>query len=173
MSSQPIKAVSKEFSKEAFYLLQTNKKDRRYVVSLRDKIRIRTLLAGFINQAAAGLQIKIRDFSEPENPKDYFGKSTKTALHELMTKHEAVIFHHGFHDLMIRKVDSGDYIVFDEHGLIFIYTDQDYTDVLSKLGAAYKPKQKLIYELNHWHYSLSEGSQSLAEMIQDFKLKRE
>jgi len=90
-----------------------------------------------------------------------------------MTKHEAVIFHHGFHDLMIRKVDSGDYIVFDEHGLIFIYTDQDYTDVLSKLGAAYKPKQKLIYELNHWHYSLSEGSQSLAELIQDFELNRE
>ena len=51
MSDKPIKAISKDFTTEPFYLIQSNGKDKRYVVSLRDKLRIRTLLAGFINQS--------------------------------------------------------------------------------------------------------------------------
>ena len=173
MSDKPIKAVSKDFTTEPFYLIQSNGKDKRYVVSLRDKLRIRTLLAGFINQSKNEIQIKIRDLDRPEKPINYSGKLNKSKLHELMTKHEEVIFHNGHHDLMLRNPDSGDYIVFDEHGLIFIYTNKDYSEVLRNLDAEYKPEEKLIYDHNHWHYCLPEGNEKLLEMIRNLDLSKE
>lgn len=173
MTNQPIKTVAKEFTNEAFYLIQSNGMDKRYVVSLRDKIRIRTLLAGFINQSENEIQIKIRDLDNPDNPIDYFGLLGKLKLHELMTKHEDVIFHNGYHDLMLKNSNSGDYIAFDEHGLIFIYTNQDYSEILKNLDAEYKPEEKLIYEFNHLHYCLPEGREKLADMIKDFALEKE
>ncbi len=173
MSNQPIKAASKEFTKEPFYLIQSNGTDKRYVVSLSDNVSVRTLLAGFINQSKKEIQIKIRDLDNPENPIDYSGSLAKSKLHELMTKHEDVILYNGYHDLMFRNPDSGDYLVLDEHGLIFIYTDQDYSEILKNLGTEYKPDEKLIYEFDHWHYCLPEGREKLAEMIKDFELKKE
>ncbi len=173
MSNQPIKAASKEFTNESFHLIQSHGVDKRYVVSLSDKIRIRTLLAGFINQSKNEIQIKIRDVDNPEKPINYSGTLNKSKLHELMTKHEDVIFHNGYHDLMLRNPETGDYIAFDEHGLIFIYTNQDYSEVLKNLNAEYKPEEKLIYEYNHWHYCLPKGQEKLAEMIKDFELEKE
>jgi len=173
MSNQPIKVASNEFTNEPFYLIQSNGTERRYVVSLRDKVRVRTLLAGFINQSKNEIQIKIRDSDNPEKPIDYSGSLGKAKLHELMTKHEDVIFHNGYHDLMFRNPNSGDYVTFDEHGLIFIYTNQDYSGILKNLEAEYKPDEKLVYEFNHWHYSLPDGQEKLADMINDFELKKE
>ena len=173
MSYQPIKAAAKEFTNEPFYLIQSNGKDKRYVVSLSDKIRIRTLLAGFINQSTNEIQIKIRDLDNREKPVEYSGMINKSKLHDLMTMHEYVIFHNGYHDLMMKNSDTGDYIAFDEHGLIFIYTNEDYSEFLEKLNAEYKPNEKLIYEFNHWHYLLPKGRERLSEMIKDFKLKIE
>jgi len=173
MDNQPIKAVSKEFTNGPFHLVQSNGADKRYEVFLKDKIRIRTLLAGFINQAKGLVQIKVRDLDDPENPVDYSGELDKSELHRLMTRHEDVIFHNGCHDLILRGPGTGDYVTFDEHGLIFIYTDQDYSKILENLNARYRPDEKLIYEFNHWHYCLPEGREKLAEMINEFKLIKE
>lgn len=170
MSNLPIKASSKEFTNEPFHVVQSNGADKRYVVSLRDKESIRTLFADFINQSDYDVQIKIRDLDDADSPIDYLGSVDKSRLHKLITKHEDVIFHHGYHDLMLRHPDTGDYIVFDEHGLIFIYTNQDYSSILAGLKAPYKPNEKLIYEYNHWHYCLANGQERLNEMIRDFKL---
>lgn len=172
MSNQPIKAVSKEFTNKPFYLIQSNGTYKRFVVSLKDKVRIKTLLSGFINQSQNNVQIKLRDLDNPKKPIEYSGLLSKSKLHELMTIHEDVIFYNGYHDLMFRNPDSGDYLAFDEHGLIFIYTNQDYSGVLKNLEAEYKSDEKLIYEFNHWHYCLPEGQKKLADMIKDFKLKK-
>lgn len=143
------------------------------MVSLSDPIRIRILLAGFINQSENDIQVKIRDLDNPEKPMDYSGALNKSTLHDLMTKHEDVIFHNGYHDLMLRNPGTGDYVVFDEHGLVFVYTSQNYSEVLKNLKADYLPDEKLIYELNHWHYCLTDGQEKLADMIKDFKLEKE
>jgi hypothetical protein len=173
MNNRPIKAASKEFTAKPFHFIESNGTEKRYVVLLLDKIRIRTLIAGFINQSKKDIQIEITDSDNPEQPIDYFGSLSKSKLHELMTKHEDVIFHNGFHDLMLCNPDSGDYLVFDEHGLIYIYTDNDYSEILKNLEAYFSPNEKLIYEFNHWHYCLPEGSEKLADMIKDFGLEKE
>lgn len=173
MSNHPIKAVSKEFNNNPFYLIQSNEPDRRYVVSMQDKIRIRTLLAGFINVSNNDILVKIRNAENPDKPEDYSGFSSKSKLHVLMTKHENVIFHNGYHDFMLKNTETGDYIVFDEHGLVFIYTNKDYSEILKNLEVEFKPEEKLIYEFNHWHYCLPEGREKLTNMIRDFQLEEE
>lgn len=173
MSDQPIKATSKEFTSAPFYLVQSNGSDKRYVVSLRDSFSIRLLLAGFINRCQKEVQLKVRDLDLPEKPIDYSAVLLKNELHALMTKHEEVIFHNGYHDLMIRNPDSGEYMAFDEHGLVFIYTDGDYREILKNLKVAYRPDEKLLYEFEHWHYSLPDGRKKLDEMIKDFGLKKD
>ncbi|MBC7865498.1 MAG: hypothetical protein IAF38_21160, partial [Bacteroidia bacterium] len=127
MDNIPIKCASRDFTKDSFYLIQKNGKGKRYVISLKDKIRIRTLLAGFINQASEEVQIKIWDLESRENPVGYSGTVSKKRVHQVMTRFEDAIFHNGYHDLMIRNSEKGDYIAFDEHGLIFIYTNEDYS----------------------------------------------
>lgn len=173
MSNQPIKAASKDFTPEPFYLIQKHQEDKRYVVSLKDKIRIRTLIAGFINQASKEVQVKIRDFDNRERPIDYSGSLDKSQLHQLITKHEDVIFHNGYYDLIFRIPETGDHIAFDEHGLIFIYTDDDYSEILKNLKVEYRSNEKLIHEFHHWHYCMANGHEKLADMIKELKLEKE
>ena len=99
MSIQPIKCASNEFTKDPFYLIQSNGPDRRYVVYLNQKIRIRTLLAGFINQSPEYVQIKIAERKSEEDKIMWFGLAKKSSLHHCMTEYEDVIFHYGFHYL--------------------------------------------------------------------------
>lgn len=173
MSNQPIKSASDKFTKDSFYLVQTEGNEKRYVVSLRDKVRIRTLLAGFINQSLKNVLVKIRNFEDQENPRDYSGSVEKSKMHKVMTKYEDVIFHNGFHDFMIMNPETEDYIVFDEHGLIFIYSDNDYMEVLKNLEAEKRQNEKLTYEFDHWHYCMPEGKEKLIELINELDLIKE
>ena len=170
MSDQPIKAASREASSQPFYLMQTNGTDKRYIAWLRDKIRIRTLLAGFINQSGSAVDVKIRDFTDSMEGADYQGEVLPSALHQLMTRYEDVLFHNGYHDFMVRIPETNEYIVFDEHGLIFIYSSNDYEKLLADLGASYSPDEKLIYEFDHWHYCSAEGKEKLISFIEDLGL---
>ena len=171
MGNLPIKAIAEEFTKEPFYLIQQNGNNKRYVVSLKNKMSIRILLAGFINQSEDLVEVKIRNVENEKRPMEYSGIVNKSKLHSLMTEHESVIFHHGYHDFMIRNPYTGDYVAFDEHGLVFIYSLEDYSDTLTNLQAAYRENEKLIFEFRHMHYSLPEGDKKLQKLINDLELK--
>ena len=172
MNRLPIKTAANGYSKDPFYLIQTNGPEKRYVVSLRDKEKIKTIMTGFIEQMKNRVQIKIADLYVIDEPEEYYGELDKFRLFELMTEFEEVIFHHSHHDFMIHNPDSEDYIVFDEHGLLFIYTDEDYSHVLHQFKVEYRPKEKLIYEFSHWHVNLPNPEKRLNEMIEAFGLER-
>ncbi len=120
MTDYPIKATSRDITKTPFYLVQTNGLHKRFVIWLCDKFRIRTLIAGFINRANLIVNVRVIDFDETEEGVDYSGLVSKSELHRLMTKYEDVLFHNGYHDLMIRIPETDELLVFEEHGLIFI-----------------------------------------------------
>lgn len=167
----PIKAQPRKFTKQQFYLIQTNSTEKRFVISITDKLTLRILMAGFINEVKNYIQIKIIDLNNTEKPKVYYGTSDKSKLHKLMTKYEDVIFHNGFHELLLRNPDNGHHIALDEHGLLFVYSNKDYAKILSQLKIEFKPKEKLIYEKEHWHFCLSDGYERLSMMINDLELK--
>jgi hypothetical protein len=82
-----------------------------------------------------------------------------------------LFFYDGFHDLMLRRPETGDYIAFEEHGLVFIYTGDDYSDTLEELGLIYKSNEKLIYQFDHWHYRPANGRHDLKNLIEELGLE--
>jgi hypothetical protein len=170
-TDKPIKCAAKDFKTSPFYLIQSNGSNKRFVASFQDGQKIKQFLTLFIDQSLDELQIKIRDFDDKENPIDFEGQATKSKLKPTLDKYEEVVFHDGYHDLMLRRPETGDYIAFDEHGLVFIYTQDNYSDTLEKLGLSYKANEKLIYQFDHWHYRPANGRQDLKNLINELGLE--
>lgn len=170
-TDKPIKCASKDFKASPFYLIQSNGTDKRFVASFQDGPKIKEFLNLFIDQTLDGLQIKIREFDDKENPIDFDGQATKIKLKTTLDKYEEVVFHDGFHALMLRRPETGDYITFDEHGLVFIYTQDNYSNTLEGLGLTYNAKEKLIYQFDHWHYRPANGSENLKKLIKELGLE--
>ena len=171
LKEKPIKCASMDFKASPFYLIQSNGTDKRFVVSFQDGPKIKEFLTFFIDQTLDRLKIKIRDFDDKENPIDFDGQATKIKLKTSLDKYEEVVFHDGYHDLMLRRPETGDYIAFDEHGLLFIYSNDNYSDILEKFGLSYKANEKLIYEFDHWHYRPANGRQDLNNLINELGLE--
>lgn len=169
--NKPIKCASKDFKTSPFYLIQSNGSDKRFVASFQDREKIKQFLTSFVDNTSEKLQIKIRDFDDRENPIDFSGQATKSKLKTVLDKYNEVVFHDGYHDLMLRRPETGDYIAFEEHGLVFIYTRDNYSDTLEKLGLTYKANEKLIYEFDHWHYRPANGRQDLKNLINELGLE--
>jgi hypothetical protein len=169
-SEQPIKSASNAFKSTPFYLIQSNGPDKRFVAYFENKQNIRSFLLSFVNNAVDKLQIKIRDFDNPDNPRDFEGDVSKQQLRSVLDKYEELIFHDGYHDLMIRLPETGDYVAFDEHGLVFIYTDADYSDILKTCGLTHQPDQKLVYQYEHWHYRPKNAREDLKSLIKELGL---
>ena len=173
MSQQPIKCAARKYKTAPFYLIQSNGSDQRLVVSFQDVSGIKTFLLAFVQQAEQDLQVKIIDMNNPDHPVDYLGLVSKEKLSQLFNRYEEVIFHDGFHVLMIRHPDSGDYVVFDEHGLVFIYAEAGYTGMLDGMGLMFKKEENLIYEFDHWHYRPANAGEILRELIAEMGLEKD
>lgn len=171
IENKPIKCASKDFKTSPFYLIQSNGANKRFVVSFQDGEKIKQFLTLFIDNTSDELQIKIRDFDDHENPIDFSGQTTKSKLKTTLNKYKEVVLHDGYHDLMLRRPETGDYIAFDEHGLVFIYTQDNYSDTLEKFGLTYRVNEKLIYQFDHWHYRPSNGRQDLKNLINELGLE--
>ena len=165
------KCVSEGFTTEQFYLIQSNGVDNRFIVSLRNPNDILYMLNSFIEKAQHELQVRVRDLDDSENPIDFDGQVKKEDLIKAITRYHNALFHNGYFDLMIRHPETGDYIVFDEHGLIFIYSQEDFSVFLDSLQIPFNPDEKLPYEYGHWHYKSEEGSAELQQLIKDLDLK--
>jgi hypothetical protein len=170
-TDKPIKCAAKGFKKSPFFLIQSNGEEKRFVASFQDGQKIKQFLILFIDQSQDELQIKICDFDDKENPVDFEGHATKSKLKAILDKYEEVVFHDGYHDMMLRRPETGDYIAFDEHGLVFIYSQDNYSDRLEKLGLNYKANEKLIYQFDHWHYRPANGREDLKKLIKDLGLE--
>jgi hypothetical protein len=171
--SKPIKAESADFTTIPFYLIQTNGPDKRYVASLQDKSKLLQFMQNFIQEMESVAEVRIVELDDVEDPVQYSGVVEKSELLRIIETHDEVIFHHGKYDFMLRNPYSGDYFAFDEHGLLFIYTDQDYSKILNELGAEHRPNELLIYEFDHWHIGIPEGEERLAALINDLNLEQD
>ena len=167
------KCTSNSYNKDPFYLIKDNDTLKTYIVHLNDEFRIRILLSGFINSIDSIVDLTIRSYEDPFNPIVYRGCQEKNRIHVLLTEFEDVIFHNGYHDLIFRNPDTNESITFDEHGLIFMDTNTDYSDVLKNLGAELKQSEKLISKSFHWHHSSESLNERLFEFISVVGLVKE
>lgn len=170
-TNKPIKCASTDFTSKPFYLIQYNELEMRFVASFQDKEKIKQFLTMFIEGGTDELHVKICNLEDSQNLKEYEGVVKQSKLKDTLNKYEEVVFHHGLHDLMISCPETGDSVVFDEHGIIFIYTQVDYKNVLEQFGLAYRPNEALIEEVDHWHYTNADERENLKNLINELNLK--
>ncbi|MBN8684367.1 MAG: hypothetical protein J0L99_17090 [Chitinophagales bacterium] len=169
-TAKPVKCVSRDYHSSPFYLIQTNGPAKRLVASFQDGQAIKSFLTTFIDASPNALQIKIRDYADHENPTDFDGTAGKVAIKTALDKYEALILQDGYHELMLRRPETGDYLVFDEHGLVYLYTPDDYSEILEQSGLTYKTNEKLIEQFDHLHYRPANAKQDLQDLISELGL---
>ena len=169
-TNRPIKSAAKDFKTDPFYLIQYNGPDKRIVASFQNKNNIKAFLRTFIENTKGEVNVKITDLKDYDDPQDFDGMVAKEKMNSSLNNYDDFLFHDGYHELTLMNPDNSDLIAFDEHGLIFIYADTDYTTILENFGLTLKPNEKLIYEFDHWHYRPADGQKVLAKIITDLKL---
>src|SRR5882757_9976093 len=117
--NSPIKSASADYKKEPFYFLQKGKVSQRYIAWFCDKEKIKRFLLAFISKASSGLEVKILDLTDAENPHLLKGEVSPAQIEKALDTHEEVIFHDGYHDLLLLNTATSEYVVFDQHGIIF------------------------------------------------------
>lgn len=171
MTEKPVKCASKEFNVEAFYLIQANRSEKRYVAYFKEAAQIKMFLLGFIDKAQNEIRVKIRDMDDPEHSLDFEGSVDKQKLKNALETFKSLLFYDGYHDLMLRLPETGDYVAFDEHGLIYVYTKADYAPLLNSLGLRYRPKEKLVYQYDHLHYRPANAREDLKKLANELGLQ--
>lgn len=169
-STYPIKCASAEYKAAPFYLIQKNKSEKRYVISFQDIEKIRTFLFAFIDRTFGEIEVKLRDYDNSDEPIDYDGIVPAENLKFAISAYPEVVFHDGGNEFMIRHSETGDYVAFDLHGLVFVYSNDDYSKQLKQLEIPYKKRERLIYEFNHWHVRPAKVRENLHELIQELGL---
>lgn len=172
MTDKPIKSISTFFTAAPFYFIEPMGGGKRFVASFQDKAKTKTFLLNFF-ETANEIYVKIRNYENYEKRVEFVGKVTKQKLRDALEKYETLIFHDGYHDLMIRLPKTEEYVAFDEHGLVYVYTQNDYSGILNDFGLAYKPAEKLIYEFDHWHYGPPNAKENLVQLIKELGLRKE
>ena len=171
-TNRPIKCAAKGFKNEAFYLIQYNGADKRIVASFQNKEDIKLFLKTFIESVEININVKITDLDDYDDPQEFKGVVAKEKMKSTLDDNDDFLFHDGYHELTIMNPNSNDLIEFDEHGLIFIYANTDYSKILENFGLKLKSKEKLIYEYDHWHYRPADGQNVLKKIISDLNLKQ-
>lgn len=169
--NNPIKCFSGKYKASPFYLIQSNGADQRYVASFQKVQTINDFILHFAATASGKLQLKIRDLDDRDLQKEFLGILTKSELSTLLETFQSLIFHDGYHELMIRIPESGDYIAFDEHGLVFIYSNDDFSAILKKSGLQYRPNEAFIYEFDHFHVRPANAKADLERLVNEWKLE--
>jgi hypothetical protein len=168
--SKPIKCAAKGYNPGPFFLIQEKGDQIRFIASFQNKLSIKEFLQTFIAGIEGEMLVKIRDHGDKPKPIDFSGSVTQQKLIEVLDRFEQTIFHDGMHDLLIRNATTGEYVAFDEHGLVYIYSEENYTPILTEFKLEHKPDERLIYEFDHWHYRAANGKEDLKDLINELQL---
>jgi len=82
----------------------------------------------------------------------YHGNCLLEKLIAVIEENEDQVFTDGGSQLCVMPGEGGDYIALDEHGIFFLYTDnEEFRNLFAELG--YKDRsQELLWDAGHWHY---------------------
>jgi hypothetical protein len=85
-----------------------------------------------------------------DNWQRYHGACRLSDLITAIREHEACVFEDGGIQLFVR-VGTGDYFGLDEHGILYLYGDDEgLPDFFREMGFQ-EGKQPLIFDAGHWH----------------------
>jgi hypothetical protein len=186
MPAAPIKSASFAYKPAPFYTIQLNGKHKRYVAYFQETEKMKQFLLSFIENGSVqkpagivkrlflrpvkGLLIKITDFENSGKRRTYEGEVVIKTLKTALEKYSSLLFTDGFHDFMVWR-STAEYMVIDDHGLIVVYTKEDYSTIFAAYGIDFKENASLIYNEDHWHIRAKNGAEDLKALINELNLR--
>jgi hypothetical protein len=118
---------------------------------------------------------KVRRWAQGEPGEErwqrYHGECSLTALVDVVGEHEGMVFRDGDIQLCVMCGGGGDYLVVDDHGLFFLYTEDDgFAALCRKLGLEER-REALLGQQPHWHASSDVFEQEQEQFITRLELQ--
>ncbi len=189
--NRPIKCAAAGYNRKPFYVIDRQKQETRYVVSFQDGVNIKQFLLHFMDESIGRLEVRIIDHGDYQNPITYTGFAANEQIQTLIEKYEDLVLYDGGHELWISRPENESFVVFDDHGLVYVYTKDDYTNILNgygltplklenpiytfmldRIGLTRRKRVLLIHEINHWHVRSPNAADELKRFIEELGLSR-
>jgi hypothetical protein len=103
--------------------------------------------------------------------KRYYGKTSLSKLERTVKSNEKFLFQDGHIQVSIKRSDTGEYLTFDEHGVLYIYSNSDKFEKLCVKAGFEKKVEKLVSESGHWHILPKDSEKFKRNFISQLNLK--
>ena len=123
-----------------------------------------------------GVLIKARVETSSTQPEEdgwvrFFGYCNKRAVQNAVARFRKFIQCDSTHQFMVRNTDTGEYLVFDDYGILWIYSrDPKFIDILQGRGYSEKKGQTLVYEGPTWRLTAPDSGGQLRQLVDSLML---
>ncbi len=177
--NQHLKSARNDYNPDPFYFFEENETFKRYVVYNPFYDVIKNIFIDIISNYNSEIEILLKDLKDYDETgkKDiiwdhYYTKTTKDKILEALDVHSKYIFYDGYQQLCIRDSITEDYFAFDDHGILFIYSENKLIEDILKKYKIKNSKNELILEKPHWHIRPKDADDLKISFIKDLKIDR-
>jgi hypothetical protein len=155
MSELSPKAIRPDFSPSAFVFKQLYYGGGTRIVAWTPELpQLKRLVFAVVEAFPSWVEVLFKTETEGESGRDgwqrYVGDVERVTLVELLSACDELVFHDGGSQLCVRRPDTGEHLVLDEHGTVFIYSDNpSYLNLCTTLGFEHRINE-LIDDAGHW-----------------------
>lgn len=168
------KAVSPDYNPEPFYFVEASETGEvRMPCWSPDPAPLIEIMLQALNgfPEEVGVLLKARvETSLTQADQDewvrFFGYCNKRAVQNVVARFRKFIQCDSTHQFMVRNTDTGEYLVFDDYGILWIYSeDPKFMHFLQKRGYSEKKGQKLICEGPIWRLTAPDSADQLRQIV--------
>jgi hypothetical protein len=119
--------------------------------------------------------VKIRQWDQgkpgEERWQRYHGTCTRDRLLEAIGEHDDLVFRDGYLQLCVLCDVGGDYLALDDHGLFFLYTEDDGFAALCRNLGWEERRGELLSQQPHFHFCSSDFEEKRPQFISELGLR--
>lgn len=166
------KSVRENYKPDPFYFTEYLKDyDKfRYTAWSYNLDQTRDLFYKLLDYFPKEVEVLLKIRKEGDDWDWYFTEIKLVDLMDALISYDEYFFNDGGHQFCIKNLETDEYIVNDEHGIIFIYSfNHEFADELERNGYL-KRDEELIYEKDHWHIHIKDYEIVMKEIIDKLNL---
>jgi hypothetical protein len=103
--------------------------------------------------------------------RQFYGACDLEEVSAAVRAQEALAFVDGGSQLCVRCAGGDDYLALDEHGIFFLYAEDDGLAALCEEFGFERRAEQLLYEAGHWHYRPGQVEQGWQRFVRRLGLQ--
>ena len=168
------KAVSPDYAPEPFYLVETSESgETRLPCWSTDPASLMEIILEVLKTFPEEVEMLIKAKTESDTADShesdewirFHGYSSNRAVQNALTRFHKFLVCDSTHQFMVRNTETGEYLCFDDYGILWIYSgDEKFKKLLVARGFKEKDDQPLIYEGPVWRFTAPNPKDQLKEL---------